>query len=212
VDPVVGELRRQHQAAGLDVADVDPDPIAQIRAWRDIVREHDDEPDAIVLATADGAGRPSARTVLLKGLDDRGLIVFTNYDSRKGREVAANPQATLLFSWPAHGRQVAATGPVERLPAEESDAYFATRPRGSQLGAWASPQSEVVADRAVLEERYVALESEYEGRKIPRPPHWGGLLLRPDVIELWQGRPNRLHDRLRYTRRDGQWIIDRLAP
>jgi pyridoxamine 5'-phosphate oxidase len=208
----LGDLRREYQAAGLDVGDVAADPLDQLRTWLALVEQHEDEPNAVVLATADAEGGPSARTVLLKGLDERGLVVFTNYESRKGREAAANPHACLLFSWVRFGRQISITGSIERISAAESDAYFATRPRGSQLGAWASPQSHVLPDRAALDDRYAALEAEHARRPIPRPPHWGGLRVVPEVVELWQGRPNRLHDRLRYRRDGDGWVIERLAP
>ena len=167
------------------------------------------EPTAMTLATAG----PDARMVLLKGADERGLRFFTSYESDKAAQLEAEPRAALVFAWPQIHRQVRVRGPVERVPAGESDAYFASRPRGSQLAAWASRQSRPLASRDELEERYAALEREYAGREVPRPPHWGGYRLSPEAWEFWTGRPNRLHDRLRYSRRpDGGWAVERLAP
>ena len=156
-------------------------------------------------------GRPGARTVLLKGVDDRGFVFYTNLDSRKGREARANPSAAIVFPWHDMGRQVRAEGEIAEVDAAQSDAYFASRPRGAQLGAWASPQSEVVAGRAELEAAYAELEARYPGA-VPRPPHWGGLRVCPESVEFWQGRPSRLHDRLRYRREPDRWVVERLAP
>jgi pyridoxamine 5'-phosphate oxidase len=199
---------------GLNEADVAPDPIRQFQVWFDqAVAAELDEPNAMTLATATPEGRPSARTVLLKGFDQRGFVFHTNYQGRKSRELAVNPWAALLFWWYALERQVRIEGQVEMLPAAESDAYFRTRPLGSQLGAWASPQSEVIPDRATLERWVHELEREYAGREVPRPPFWGGFRVRPATIEFWQGRTNRLHDRLRYSRTQSSgWKIERLAP
>jgi pyridoxamine 5'-phosphate oxidase len=170
------------------------------------------EPNAMIVATATTDGRTSARTVLLKGYDERGFVFYTNYEGRKARELEANPMCALLFYWGELERQVRIEGRASRLSGEESDAYFLSRPRGSRIGAWASQQSRSVEDRSVLEERVRALEREYEGREIPRPPFWGGYRVEPEVIEFWQGRENRLHDRLVY-RRDGEgWKIERLQP
>jgi pyridoxamine 5'-phosphate oxidase len=164
------------------------------------------------LATADAAGRPSVRMVLLRGADERGFVFHTNYNSRKARELAANPQAALCFHWHTLEEQIRVEGRVERLPADESDAYFHSRPRGSQLGAWASDQSAVLPSRESLEEKYRAIERQFEGEAVPRPPFWGGFRLVPDRIEFWYGRPDRLHDRLSYTRDGDAWRIERLYP
>ncbi len=170
--------------------------------------------NAMTLATVDSQGKPSARIVLLKGLDARGFIFFTNYNSRKGRELEENPQAALVFYWPEQEREVTVAGSVSRVPPAESDAYFAARPRGSRIAAWASDQSQVVRDRAELEAKWKAIEREYPGETVPRPPHWGGYVLAPSRLEFWQGRPNRLHDRFRYTRGADAagWQIERLSP
>jgi pyridoxamine 5'-phosphate oxidase len=206
-------LREQYQSEPLDRADVDPDPIVQVtawlRAWSEVAPR---EPSAAVLATASADGRPAARTVLVRGLDADGCAFFTNYESRKGQHLAANPQASLLFQWVPVLRQIELVGPVHRLEADESDAYFAGRPRGSQLAAWASAQSTELADRAELEARFADVAERYGDDPIPRPPHWGGYRLVPDTIELWQGRPDRLHDRLRYERTAHGWRLTRLSP
>jgi pyridoxamine 5'-phosphate oxidase len=198
----------------LDERDLLPDPLAQFRRWYDdAVAAGLDLPEAMTLATADGEGRPSARTVLLKGVDERGFLFYSNYESRKGAELAANPRAGLVFHWALDPRrQVTATGTVERLSLEESEEYFRTRPLGSRLAAWASRQSEPIADRATLERAYAEAEERY-GADPPLPPWWGGFVLRPGRLEFWQNRPNRLHDRFRYTRDEaGRWRVERLAP
>lgn len=207
------EVRREYDAAGLDPARVHPDPIEQFRAWfEEAARSEAREPNAMTLATASAEGRPSARMVLLKHVDARGFTFHSNYASRKGRELDANPRAALVFWWPALHRQVRIEGRVERTPAEESDAYFATRPPLARVSAVASPQSEPLADREALERRVAeVLERSPEG-DVPRPEYWGGYRLVPDALELWQGRPNRLHDRLRYERDGERWRIVRLAP
>lgn len=215
LDDLAG-LRREYQSAGLEEADAAADPFAQFaawfRAWRELAVG---EPNAMVVATTAAGGRPSARTVLLKGVNHAGFVFYTNYDSRKGRELAVNPRASLLFSWHPVGRQVIVEGRVERVPAEDSDAYWADRPRGSQLGAVASPQSEVVADRQALEEAFARAEARYDGLDVPRPWHWGGYRVVPDHFEFWQGRANRIHDRLAYDRDPASstgWRLSRLAP
>ena len=198
----------------MEAADLLPDPLAQFARWLEEAQAGGLElPEAMTLATADGGGRPSARTVLLKGVDEDGFRFFTNTESRKGRELAENPQAALVFHWPLEPRrQVTVTGTVEPLPREETEAYFRTRPLGSRLGAWASRQSTVVPDREPLERAFAEAEAAY-GDDPPLPPWWGGYLLRPDRLELWQNRPNRLHDRFRYSRgSDGAWMLERLAP
>ena len=206
-------LRREYNRAGLHEADADLDPIVQFRRWFDNVIDADlHEPNAVILATATPDGRPSVRTVLLKGYDERGFVFYTNYEGRKARELEANPACALLFYWGELERQVRIEGRAARLSKIESDAYFASRPRGSRLGAWASEQSRPVEDRSVLEERVRSLEVEYEGREIPRPPFWGGYRVEPDSVEFWQGRENRLHDRLVYWRTAEGWKMERLQP
>ena len=199
-----GELHR---------ADVDPDPLRQFRRWFDEARATGMRaPEAMALATATASGAPSVRMVLLKGADEQGFSFYTGYVSRKAADLGANQRAALLFYWDPLGRQVRIEGTVERVPTQESDAYFATRPRGSQLAAAASHQSSVLANRDELDERVAQLEREYAGQEVQRPEHWGGYRLVPDTYEFWQHRDNRLHDRLRYQRADGGWTIDRLAP
>lgn len=213
MDRAVSDLRREYTRAGLCEADLAPDPVDQFRQWFDEMLEASlYEPNAMTLATATPDGRPSARVVLLKGFDERGFVFYTNYEGRKSRELEANPNCTLTFYWGELERQVRIEGRAVKVPDEESDAYFATRPRGSQLGAWASEQSRPVEGRGKLEERLRELEAEYAGREIPRPPFWGGYRVEPQRIEYWQGRENRLHDRLLYTRREDGWEIQRLQP
>jgi pyridoxamine 5'-phosphate oxidase len=186
---------------------------AQFAAWfADAAAYGLPEPNAMIVATADRDGRPSARTVLLKGYDDRGFVFYTNYTSRKGTEAAANPYASLVFPWFPMQRQVLVTGSVERVSRAETEAYFASRPRGSQLGAWASPQSQVLADRAAVEAGLAEVVARFGDGPVPAPPHWGGLRVVPVTVEFWQGRSSRLHDRLRYRREAGSWVIERLAP
>jgi pyridoxamine 5'-phosphate oxidase len=206
-------LRKEYTSAGLVEDDVDPDPIVQFHNWFEKVIEADlHEPNAMTFATASREGGPSARIVLLKGYDERGFVFYTNYEGRKARELEANPLCALLFYWGELERQVRVEGRASRIPGEESDAYFSSRPRGSRLGAWASEQSQPVEDRNVLEERVRALEAEYEGREIPRPPFWGGYRVEPEIVEFWQGRENRLHDRIVYRRTGEGWKMERLQP
>ena len=207
-------LRQDYSQRGLRRSELDPDPVVQFNAWlaeahaRQII-----EPNAMTLATVDAAGQPWTRTVLLKICDARGFTFFTNYDGAKARHLAGNARAALTFWWGALERQVNVTGVVEKTSREESDAYFHSRPASSQLGAWASAQSEVVADREHLERQFTAALEKYGETEIPLPPHWGGYRLAPQTIEFWQGRRSRLHDRLRYTRQPGgAWQIERLAP
>ncbi|MGB2952881.1 MAG: pyridoxamine 5'-phosphate oxidase [Gaiellaceae bacterium] len=199
------------RAQPLDETDLDREPMRQFEAW---FREAAGLPlpEATALATATRDGRPSARMVLLKGADERGFTFFTGYESRKASELAENPHAALLFYWYALGRQVRVEGTVEPVEPEESEAYFRTRPRLAQLAAWASAQSRPLAGREELETRFAQLESEFEGREIPLPPHWGGYRLAPEAFEFWQHRENRLHDRFRYTRAREGWTIERLGP
>ena len=207
-------LRKEYRRADLDEADLRPDPVDQFQVWFDDAQAAAvPEPNAMTLATASPEGRPSARVVLLKAFDARGFVFYTNDRGRKGRELDANPFAALAFFWPTLERQVRIEGRVTRADAAESDAYYASRPRSSRLGAWASEQGAVIPDRATLEARMRDLEREFAGEAIPRPPHWGGYRVAPDSIEFWQGRPDRLHDRLRYRRdAEGLWRIERLAP
>jgi pyridoxamine 5'-phosphate oxidase len=189
------------------------DPLALFRAWFGEAEDAGVEvPEAMALATADAEGAPSARMVLLKGADDDGFVFYTGYVSRKARELGENPRAALVFYWRPLGKQVRVEGRVERVSETESAAYFATRPRGSQLAAWASRQSRPLESREELERRYAKLEREYDGREVPLPPHWGGFRLRPDVVEFWEHRDNRLHDRVRYTRAREGWKVELLSP
>jgi pyridoxamine 5'-phosphate oxidase len=234
----LANLRREYTAGTLEREGLNADPLAQFHTWFDQASAaagaggrwrrfaiglykafqqlrgiSSVEVNAMVLATVDAEGRPSARTVLLKGVDPRGFILFTNYHSRKGRELAGNPNASLVFYWPDLERQVCVSGAVSRLPREESGAYFHSRPRGSQLGAWASQQSSVVPNRTALEEQFRAVETRFAGQEIPLPEFWGGYLLKPERIEFWQGRASRMHDRFEYVREsDGNWTVCRLSP
>jgi pyridoxamine 5'-phosphate oxidase len=212
-------LRREYGDSGLDGPDLAADPVAMFRHWmHDTVVAGLHEPNAMVLATVSADGHPSSRMVLLKGVDDRGFVFYSNYDSRKGNELAANPRAALLFPWHDLQRQVRVEGRAEQLSREESAAYFVTRPRASQLGAWASPQSTEVTSRDDLERRYAEVEDRFHDSDVPLPEHWGGYLVVPEVVEFWQGRRGRMHDRLVYRRAAGApsgeaaWEISRLAP
>ncbi|MFF5013733.1 pyridoxamine 5'-phosphate oxidase [Streptomyces sp. NPDC001165] len=217
VDPAA--MRKQYRAAGLDEKDLAAHPMDQFSRWfEDAARAalHGTlyEPNAMVVSTADAAGRPSSRTVLMKGYDTDGFVFYTNYDSRKARELADNPYVSLLFPWHPIARQVIVTGVARRTGRDEAAAYFRTRPHGSQLGAWASAQSSVLSSRDELDAAYEELGARYpEGERVPVPPHWGGFRIAPETVEFWQGRESRLHDRLRYVARpDGAWDVERLSP
>lgn len=207
-------VRSENERRGLRRADLVADPVEQVRHWWDEAAGHGlYQAEAMALATADGRGRPSVRFVLVRGLDRRGLLFHTNRQSRKGRDLGANPRAEGVLAWHPLGRQARISGPVEQVAEAESDAYWATRARGSQLAAWASPQSEAVASRDELDRRYRSEQERWEGRDVERPPHWGGYRLVPDEVEVWQGRRDRFHDRFRYCREAGGcWRVERLAP
>lgn len=211
IDPATA-AREQNLAAGLEVADLDPDPLRQFASWlADAEAAELWQPHAMVLATAAADARPSARTVILRGFDADGFVFYTSYDSRKGNQLTANPVAALVFPWHTIERQVLVDGTVERVSEAESDAFFATRHRDSQLGAWASPQSQVISSRAELDAQFEAAAARFTD-EVPRPEDWGGLRLRPAQYEFWQGRHNRLHDRFRYRPAGDGWAIERLAP
>lgn len=214
--PDLARMRRTYQGRGIDVADLAPDWLAQFRLWfGDAVGSGLlAEPNAMVLATASTDAVPSARTVLLKGVDERGLTFYTNHDSRKGRDLAGNPVATAVFSWPVLSRQIVVAGSVGRIDRAESEAYFHSRPRGSQLGATASPQSRVIGSRAELERVLERVRAAHpDGTEVPLPDHWGGFRIMPRTVEFWQGAVDRLHDRLRYRwTEEGAWVVERLAP
>jgi pyridoxamine 5'-phosphate oxidase len=207
-------LRQDYSQRGLRRSELDPDPIKQFNAWlNEAVDRQLLEPNAMTVASVDATGQPWTRTLLLKICDDRGFAFFTNYDSAKGRHFAVNPRVALTFWWNALERQVNVTGTVTKTSREESAAYFHSRPEASQIGAWASAQSEVIADRAQLEKQFADARNRYAAGEIPVPPYWGGYCVVPRTIEFWQGSRSRLHDRLRYTREsDGRWIIERLSP
>jgi len=213
--PSPASMRRDYtERAALLESDLAGSWTSQFATWfADAAADGLPEPNAMIVATAGAGGRPSARTVLLKEFDERGFTFFTNYESRKGSELAANPYASLVFPWFPMQRQVIVAGTVERVSRAETEEYFASRPRGSQLGAWASPQSRVLADRAAVEAGLAAAVERFGDGPVPAPPHWGGLRVRPETVEFWQGRSNRLHDRLRFRRTANEsWILERLAP
>ncbi len=215
MDSSIADLRQNYSLAGLSEADIDADPIKQFAVWFQQALDADlIEPNAMTLATATPEGKPTARIVLLKGVNQGGFIFYTNYESQKGQQLIANPYAALVFFWDKLERQVRIEGEVEKLATKESEAYFHSRPKASQLGAWASAQSQVIPNRQVLEQQLADLETKYKGdATVPLPEHWGGFRVIPNHIEFWQGRPSRLHDRLLYDlQADGNWKIARLSP
>jgi pyridoxamine 5'-phosphate oxidase len=210
----IADLRLDYARESLLETDVAPDPVDQFQKWwQQVLSSEVKEPNAMTLATASSDGMPSARIVLLKGFTKKGFVFFTNYASFKGRQLDENPRAVLVFFWKELERQVRITGLVNKLPANESDTYYLSRPEGSRIGAWASPQSRVIPGRDWLDSEYLRVQEELKNKKIDRPPHWGGYIVQPVIIEFWQGRPSRLHDRIQYTLQDhGEWSIERLAP
>lgn len=209
----IADIRTEYKLASLTEDEVAANPIEQFaRWWEEAVTAEIPEVNAMTLATVNKLGRPTARIVLLKGYDEDGFVFFTNYESRKGQDIAENPNASLLFFWKELERQIRIDGTVTKVSAEESDAYFASRPKGSRIGAWASPQSKVIASRHILEKRSAGYEMEFKGEDIPRPEHWGGYRVKPYRMEFWQGRENRLHDRIQYEWQSKGWIRSRLAP
>lgn len=209
----INALRHDFSRQTLDEKELNNDPFLQFEKWfREAVDARVSEPNAMTVATADAAGQPSARILLLRNFDGNGFVFYTNYNSRKGEEIASNPKAALLFFWPELERQVRIEGTLTRQSAEESDLYFQSRPRTSKLGAWTSEQSRVIESRSVLDETYNKLAEKYPGEDVPRPPYWGGYLLKPHHMEFWQGRPGRLHDRILFTLANDSWKISRLAP
>lgn len=210
----IADIRKDYQLKSLTESEVDPDPLKQFQQWwQDALQAKIEEVNAMTLATASPDGVPSARILLLKGLTPGGFVFFTNYNSFKGQQIAENPRACLVFFWKEVERQVRVTGLAERLTDKENDEYFHSRPEGSRIGAWASPQSQVIENREWLEKNTLKYQQQFASQAVLRPPHWGGYVVKPIAIEFWQGRPNRLHDRIQYTLSDsGKWIIERLAP
>lgn len=209
----ISDIRKEYMRESLSEGDVELNPYLQFgRWWREALGAEIEEVNAMTLATASADGKPSARIVLLKGYDEHGFVFFTNYTSRKGQDMAENDQVTLLFFWKELERQVRIEGRVEKLGAEENDAYYHSRPEGSRIGAWASPQSQVIPDRSFLDEQVRLYSGQFSEGTIPRPSHWGGYRVKPVLLEFWQGRPSRLHDRIRYIGEEGSWRIERLAP
>ncbi|NJN41152.1 MAG: pyridoxamine 5'-phosphate oxidase [Flammeovirgaceae bacterium] len=210
----IASIRREYRKLKLDTSLVDPNPIIQFKKWfNDAVKSEVLDPNAMTLSTCSENGRPSARIVLLKGVEENNFVFYTNYQSHKGRELDKNPYCSLTFFWPELERQVCIEGKANRIKADISDAYFQSRPRESQIGAWASPQSAVITDRSIIEERVIKMEKQFLGMDVlPRPKQWGGFAVDPFEIEIWQGRSNRLHDRIIYTKIENTWRMDRLAP
>ena len=210
----IADIRKEYKLQSLSESEVLKDPFMQFEKWwEELLRSGVEEANAMTLATASNDGVPSARIVLLKGVDEKGFIFFTNYDSHKGRQLLENPRACLVFFWKELERQLRITGLVEKLSNQENDQYFESRPEGSKIGAWASPQSMVIRSREWLEENEKSMRIRFDNKPIPRPPNWGGYRTKPISLEFWQGRPNRLHDRIQYSLQgDGNWMVERLAP
>lgn len=209
----IAEIRKEYMLAELLESEVDPSPIVQFEQWlSEAVKANVPEPNAMTLATSTFEGKPSARMILLKGVDEGGFAFFTNYESRKSKQIIQNPYGALVFFWPALERQVRIEGKFFRMSAKASDRYFKTRPVGSKIGAWASPQSQVIPNRRYLDNLKSDYQEEFSNREINRPDNWGGYILQPTLIEFWQGRPDRLHDRIQYRLENEEWIIERLAP
>ena len=209
----LADLRKDYSLSGLAEKDLARDPFRQFQKWfQEAEAAKVIEPNAMVVSTVSKSGQPSSRVILLKGVDGRGFVFYTNYESRKGREIEANPRVSLLFPWLALERQVVVEGSVTKISREESEAYFHSRPHASQIGAWASQQSTIISGRTVIEDAAKALEKKYAGQQVPIPPHWGGYRVSPESVEFWQGRRSRLHDRLRYRREKDAWIVERLSP
>lgn len=209
----IADIRKEYKQLSLGENDVATTPVEQFsKWWTDAINSNIDEVNAMTLATVNAQGHPSARIVLLKGFDENGFVFFTNYNSHKGSDMEVNPFASLVFFWKELERQVRVEGRVSKVSPEESDAYFNSRPEGSRIGAWASPQSSVISSRELIEENVKELEQRFANTTIERPPHWGGYIVKPEIVEFWQGRPSRLHDRIRYSRTGEDWKIERLAP
>lgn len=209
----INTLRHDFSKQTLDESDVNKDPVLQFEKWfKEAIDAKVNEPNAMTLATSTSDGKPSARILLLRNFDEKGFVFYSNYTSRKGEEITANPNAALLFFWPELERQVRIEGVLVKQTADESDLYFNSRPRGSKLGAWTSEQSKIVASRKALDDAYEAMSKKYPDNNVPRPAYWGGYVLQPTSIEFWQGRPSRLHDRILYSKEKGNWKIERLAP